>query len=248
MEGRAFPYNGAMADNQKSGFHYLGVGCLIAGVVIVLVGAVLGVSCYQWVQGVKDTMENPASRHDKVLDVLGAEELPDGYYPMLGISVPFLMDMAMLTDRPADEDGEVPDLGAKGLIFMSIRDIGGDREELDDFFNGRTDDAEALSKNNINIDLEERLAAGRIERSTGPILWVSHRGEMRSDDAHGRHDGLVTLLQITCPVEDKRNRLGIWFGPEPEIPEGEDEPMLAGTIADPTEVAAFVGHFRFCPE
>ena len=135
----------------------------------------------------------------------------------------------------------------RGLIFMSMRDIGGDREQLDDFFAGRTDDAAALRKNNIDIDLDERLGQGRIERATGPVLWVAHRGEMISGD-HGQHEGLVTLLQVHCATDDKRNRLGIWFGPEPDVADGEPDEALQGSIADPTEVAAFVDHFRFCPE
>jgi len=236
-----------MPQNKKTGFHYLGIGCLIAAVVLVLVGAVLGFGFFRWTRDVKAAMEDPGSRQEKVLAILGAQQLPEGYYPMLGVSVPMLVEMAMLTDRPPGEDGEVPELGVRGLIFMSMRDFGGDRQELDDFFAGRNDDPAALRKNNINIDLEERVGSGRIERSTGPVLWVSHRGEMISGETHGRHDGLVTLLQIHCPTDDNRNRLGIWFGPEPASVEGDDGEALLGSIADPEEVEAFVEHFRFCP-
>ena len=71
-------------------------------------------------------------------------------------------------------------------------------------------------------------------------------------DVGGRHEGLVTLLQIHCEG-DGRNRLGLWFAPAPaDLPVGESagdiEPEFTGSIADPAEVEAFVGHFRFCPQ
>ncbi len=158
-----------------------------------------------------------------------------------------LMEMAMLTDRPADEEGEVPDLGSRGLIYMAMRNFGDDRDQLQAFFDGTTDSPEALRKSNIDVDLDERVASGRIGRDSGPILWVTHRGELGSDRAHGRHSGLVTLLSIDCP-DDDRNRVGIWFAPEPDEAEPRPDDPLAGSIADPDRISGFVDHFRFCPD
>ena len=54
-----------------------------------------------------------------------------------------------------------------------------------------------------------------------------------------------------CPV-DSYNRLGVWFGPEPES-DTSDSTAPAGSlslldsVADPERVEEFVGYFRFCP-
>lgn len=233
-----------MPEGSKSGFHYLGIGCLILGVLFVLVAAVVGFSGFRWVRDVEKTMRDPEMRESKVLDLLGADELPEGYYAMIGVSIPLLLETAILTDQEPEADGDPPDLGSRGLIYLSMRNFGRDREDLDAFFSGETEDPTVLAKHDIDIDLDERVATGRIERDSGPVLWVSHRGTLISAQTHGQHEGLVTLLQIRCPG-DERNRLGIWFGPEPET--GDETTDLAGSIADPARVDAFVDHFRFCP-
>jgi hypothetical protein len=240
-----------MAKSKKSGFHYFGIGCLIVGVVGVIVGIALTFWLFRWADEVKETIKDPASREQQAMDILGAEALPEGYYAMLGVRVPFILETAILTDQEPDEGEEPPGLGKQGLLYFSMRSFGRDREDLDAFFRGETDDPAVLRKHNVQMDLDERVASGVIERATGQINWVSHRGEMDSMDAGGRHEGLVTLLQVHC--SDSRNRLGLWFAPEPEPDLGEEsrrdsESTLEGSIADPLEVEAFVGHFRFCPQ
>jgi len=235
-----------VAEVRKTSFHYFGVGCLIVGVVLVLVAAVLGFGFFRWARDVKSVMKDPQSREQKVLHVLGSDGLPPGYNAMIGVTIPFFMEMAMLTDRAPVDENEVPELGKRGLIYLSMRNFGRDRQELDDFFNGRSEDPEVLRKNNIDLDLDERVAMGQIDRSTGPVLWVSHRGQMISGRAQGRHDGLVTLLQIHCSADD-RNRLGIWFGPAPSAGDSDEPASLTGSIAEEAQVAEFVDHFRFCP-
>ncbi len=238
-----------MATKKKSGLHYFGIGCLIVGVLGIIGGVVAVFWLVQWAGEVKETLRDPASREQQALDILGAERLPEGYYAMLGVRVPFLLETAILTDQQPDESEEPPDLGERGLLYFSMRSFGRDREELDAFFRGETDDPAVLQKHNVQLDLDERVASGAIERSSGPVNWVSHRGDMHSGRTRGRHQGLVTLLQIHCAA-DNRNRLGVWFAPYPEeaADESEETPVsLAGSIADPASVEAFVGHFRFCP-
>lgn len=229
--------------SKKSGFHYLGIGCLIAGILFVLGATVFGFIVYQWGKGLEAGLKDPETRRDKVLEILGAEELPDGYHAMLGIRVPMLLETAILTDREAEQGEEVPELGERGLLYFAMRNFGRDREDLNDFFSGRNDDPEILEKHQINVNLGERVANGRIDRDLGPILWVTHRGDMVSGQTRGRHEGLITLLQIDCP-DDSYNRLGMWFGPEPDG--GSSSESVIGSVADPENVERFVAHFNFC--
>jgi hypothetical protein len=59
--------------------------------------------------------------------------------------------------------------------------------------------------------------------------------------------GLATFLLIECPG-DRRQHLGIWFGPDPAPTEPAGAPALQGTNADPAAMKAFLGHFRFCTD
>ena len=250
-----------MASN-KSNLYYLGVGCLIAGILIVGGFAAFGFLAYRWGKGLEETMKDPTARQSRVLEILGGDELPEGYYGMVGFSVPMIMELAILTDHEASEDEDIPDLGARGLIYMAIRNFGRDREELHDFFDGTTDDPHVLDKHDVKLDLGERITNGQIERPEGDISWVAHYGEVTSVQTRGRHEGLVTLFLVDCSGSN-RNHIGIWFGPEAESEEstngeelteiameGEesvaDEQTHLGTVADPALVAEFVSYFRFC--
>ena len=250
-----------MASN-KSSLYYLGVGCLIAGILIVGGFAAFGFLAYRWGKGLEETMKDPAARESRVLEILGGDELPEGYYGMVGFSVPMIMELAILTDREASEGEEIPDLGARGLIYMALRNFGRDREELRDFFDGTTDDPRVLDKHDVDLDLGKRITNGRIERPEGDISWVAHYGEVTSVQTRGRHEGLVTLFLVDCPGSS-RNHIGIWFGPETETDESTESaestelakaeqedaapaPSYDGTVADPALVAEFVSYFRFC--
>lgn len=230
---------------EKSGFHYLGIGCLIAGVLLVLGLGSCGFLAYRWGKGLEADLKDPEGRRDRVLQVLRGDELPEGYHGMVGLRIPMLLETAILSDQELGADEEFQDLGERGLLYFAVRNFGRDREELDDFFSGRTADPEVLEKHDINMDLGERLGNGRIERPLGPVLWVTHRGDLSSAQTRGRHEGLITLFQVQCP-DDSYNRLGMWFGPEPADDGGEE--ALAGTVADPVGIERFVAHFRFCPD
>ena len=231
-------------STSKSGFHYFGVGCLIVAVLAIIAATGLGFAAYRWGKGVEKELKNPDTRRARVLEILAADELPEGYNAMLGVRVPMMMQTAILTDLEAEPGEDLPELGERGFLYFALRNFGRDREDLNDFFEGRTDNPDVLDRHHINVDLGERVANGRIDRPTGAILWVSHRGEMASGQTRGRHEGLITLLQIHCP-DNGYNRLGMWFGPDPAE---QEDPDAVESVADPAAVEAFAGYFRFCPE
>lgn len=225
---------------------WVGLGCLVA--VVAAVGAVVALSWfgYQKVKEVEAEMRDPEARASAVLSVLGADALPEGYHPLVGFSVPFLMRVAILTDRPPEQDGS-PGGGfeERGFVFIEMlrRDSG--RDELRDFFEGRTDDPQVLRDHDIRIDAEEVLDRGAIELDDATVLWLASRGRVRMSGSSSQ--GLTTLLLFQCGVADSRGRLGIWFSPDPDPDTPGPELDRTGTAADPEAIRAFVEPFSVCP-
>jgi hypothetical protein len=216
---------------------WVAVGCGVVVVLLVLGVATVGFLGYRWARNVERTMEDPAARTDKAKSILGAEELPPGYYGVAGISVPFLFDMAMLSDRePPPGPKAHPQLGERGFVYIKMIVFGSQSDELRDFFEGRTDDADILRRNHIRIRAEEILHRGAIDLDSGSsLMYLVQRGKLGL--LQGEREGLSTLMLVACP-DDRRSRLGIWFGPEGE--------GISGSPEDEAAIRAFIAPFHFC--
>ena len=236
---------------------WVGCGCVGAIVALVAIAVGLGFWGVNKAREFGESMKDPEERTARALSALGASELPDGYYAVVAFSVPFVFDFAMLSDEPPKEDGE-PSMGKHGFIFVSFPAVGEGDEELYDFFEGRSEDVNSLRRENLDLDLDERLDRGLLERDTDDILWVTHRGRVSTDQVgtgtdqvgtgtdqvDDSHDGLVTLTLFAC--DDDRRRLGVWFGPDP-FPETPAEDLdLRGTVGDPAEIGAFMAAMEPC--
>lgn len=236
--------NESVSTAKKGIPPWVWIGCGCAGAVLASLLAVMGLGLWGFhkARELGESMADPSVRTGRALEVLGADELPAGYYAVAAFSVPLVFDVAVLTDQPPEHDGELSRFGDSGFIFMSFPTFGDD--ELDDFFEGRTDDPGVFERDRFEVDLRERVARGRLTRTDDDILWVSYRGRVDVEAHPGTHDGLVTLMLLRC--DDRRRRLGIWFGrdPDPETPpEAVDE---AGTVADPKEIEAFLTPITPC--
>jgi hypothetical protein len=192
---------------------------------------------------------DPEARGDRVMSVLGTETLPEGYYPMMAFSIPFVMDTAMLTDEQPQGEGTEPNFGDRGFIYVKmLRLPGGDEEELRDYFEGRTDDTEVLRDNGINLDVDEILGRGAIDEAGAELMYVVQRGGVSMGGGRRgreRGEGLASMTLIECP-DDSRVRIGIWFIADPD-PEAAAESLdLTGTPGDPTAIADFYSHFNLC--
>ena len=262
-----------MSERESSPWLYVGVGCLLA--VILVVGSCVAVG---WL-GVRKAKElgeditDPVKREAKVLEILGAEELPPGYYPMMALSMPLgVMEMAMLTDQPPREDEEgrsVPaELGARGLIYVSQRDFGGNRSELSAYLRGKGKSRGPLENLHTDVDFDERrfLARGELEVDDVAVLYASYEGDVGMH-GHPDVDAVTTLFQPLCP-EASRVQTGIWWVPVRERDGAEDERDVgasgrrdvereadasraeatdeAPTPPSPEELAAFLSFFELC--
>lgn len=245
-----------MNGQQKgtSPWVWVGVGCL--GALLLAVGAVLaaGAFGYRKVKQLEAEMKDPQARTAKVRRILGTDHLPEGYHAVMGMSVPFVMEMAMLSDvEPDFRDGRRRGgLGRRGFIYVRTLSSGNDRQQLRDYFEGRTDDADVLRRNHIRIGRRgEVLRRGLIDMAEGEkLMYLAQRGEL--DMAESRAQGITTMMLLDCQG-DTRQRFGIWFGPEPAALVGKGgagESLatadLAGTPADEDAIRDFMGHFSLC--
>jgi hypothetical protein len=75
------------------------------------------------------------------------------------------------------------------------------------------------------------------------VLYLAQRGALQIHQGHTR--GVNDLLLVDCP-QDRRMRMGIWFGPDPDPQAPVATANFEGTPADEKALAAFLGHFHLC--
>ncbi len=229
--------------NDRSPWKALGIGCLL----LALLGAALavagGVWLYRSAKRVEREMRDPAARTAKAQRLLGTTALPDGYHAMVAFSIPFLMDVAILSAQEPDEKGVIRDFGERGLIYVQFIRAGQDEQELRDYFEGKTSDPRVLRENNIDIDADEIIGRGVVQLADATLMYVAQRGRVSAQGFEG--GGVTSLGLIDCPA-DQRLRMAIWFGPDPSPGWSVEEVDLTGTPADEAALAEFMGRFRFC--
>ncbi len=231
------------SEKQRSALGCFLAGCGVAAGLGILTVVVLGVLGYRSVKRFEAEMEDPAARTAKVAEILGAQELPPGYHAMVGLSIPFFLRMAILTDQEPGPEGEPENFRERGFIYLEMLRSGEKVQALEDFLAGRTEGVEALRDNDIDLDLEELVGRGEFTAGDQGFTYASYRGTLRS--GAGRAEGLTTLLLVDCP-QDRKMRLGIWFGPDPD-PEADPASLdVAASVADPAAIQAFLGHFQLC--
>lgn len=238
-----------MTSSKTSPWVWVAAGC--GGALFLIAGCMVTVAYFgvRQVRQIEEAMRDPEKRRAAALDVLNAEELPEGYHPMMSLSVPLVMETAILTDREmgGDDAPQAPQLGERGFIYMRmLRFDRAEQAELRDYFEGKSDDSSILRRSNINVDLRprERIASGELPNGDGRVLWVSHRSDSLAD--HGRGEGAVaTMMLVECPG-DNRTRFGILYGPDPAPEAAVAETDWTGTAADPGEITAFTAYFDFC--
>ncbi len=235
-----------MNEKKKaSPWMWVGCGCAVAIVVLAVAVAGAGFFVAKKTKDFADSMTDPVAREAKTLQVLGSDTLPPGYYPMFSVSVPWVMELAMLSDLPPNEDGEPQDFGDRGLIFLQLRGgLGTDMDELRDFFAGRTDDVSVLRDNNINIDVDEILDRGTLDRDDLELMWVAQRGDVRAM-GNTRDEAITTMMLLDCP-EDEKLRLAIWFEKDENAQLDSEEADFSGTLADPVKIEQYAGYLHPC--
>jgi hypothetical protein len=239
------PY-GNPQPKKTSAWVYVGLGC--GAIVLLGLIAISGFTYLVYRQGkeMAKSFTDPKAREAKTREVLPYTELPAGYYAGGAMSIPFLMEFAILTDREP-VNGQGPDQGSfdeRSFIFMNMRHLRDNREKMERYLRGEAPAPEdsAWNKSNVNFDAKKVIRRGRVEVGGQTVLYQASQGEIAHKQGgvsvEQKKEGIVTMVLPECA--DDRLRFGIWMGPPPA---GDD---YTGTPADPAALQEFLGHFRLC--
>jgi len=232
-----------MSNNKKtSPWVWVGIGC--AGVLGILVIAVVGLGYFgfRYAKQVSEEMKDPVAREAKVKAVLGADAIPPGYFPVLGLSIPAILDTAILSDREDLESGG-PAFDHHGFIYMKVRGSG-QQKELRDYFEGTTKESGLLRGQSVRHRTRDVIRRGEIKEADRSLLYVAERGTIETHNVE--IEGVTTMILIECRDDTTRSRFGIWFGPDPDPAAPVKSANFSGSPADEAEIRAFARHFDFC--
>jgi len=234
---------------QKKGTSpWVYIGCSCAGLVILGMLAFSAFTYFAYRKGkeIEKTWSDPKAREEKAREVLAYDRLPAGYYPLGAMSIPFVMDMAMIGDDPPPA-GSKPDdqegFKERGFMYFKVRRMGKGDREVRDFMAGKGKKPDWMQGS--DFDEQEILRRGEVDANGQKIVFSALRGRFKHDGKS--KEGISTMMLIDCTeAKDSRVRFGLWFGPDPAPGEPSDKLDLAGTNADPAAIQAFASHFRFC--
>jgi len=255
------------AKSSTSTLGWLGCGC---GLLVALaLASIVGMTWFGYRKGkeIERTFKDPAARTEATREILHWRELPEGYYPAGAVSMPMLMEMAILSDEEPEpgEAGHGRAFHERGLVFMSFNSWIGKEDELLRWLRGETKQAPKwIQRSDAKIDPDQVLKRGTVEANGQSIVYVVSRGDAMAQvpeppepettdlgtaepepERSVRKESLMTFFSFDCPG-DNRARLGIWFSPDPAPGQPNAEVDLTGTIGDPERIREFVGHFEPC--
>ena len=231
-----------MSEDTRSIWMYVGLGCggcaLLVGV-LVIVSVIGGI---RLARTMEEEMTDPVARTEKAKQLLGAEELPEGYHAVLSISLPLMFETVVLADRPAEpEDGLAEDTEK---VFVYVEVIRGG-SSWKDYTEGRADAIDVLKEQNIHMDRRaEEVGRGQLALAGATVDYVSQRGMLNIQN-DSEFEGLATFLLILCEGS-KKMRMGVWSNADPNLDVPIEEVDYTGTSADPEQIARFLESFDFC--
>jgi hypothetical protein len=242
------PVTGRSVKKPTSPWVWVGCGCGLAVVLAMALFAGLTYFGFREAKKLEKTMTDPTAREAKVKEVLGYDELPPGYYPLMGFSIPFLLDMAMFTDQePAAgkvAGAEGDSFKDHGFFFMDLREMRDNREEMRRLLRGeKTKGDSPFNQSNVNFDVREEIGRGTVEVKGTEVLYSAGRGNLKQEN--DSREGIVAMVMPECPGS-KRVRFGLWFSTDPAPDKPVAEADFTGTPADPEALKAFLSHFRLC--
>jgi hypothetical protein len=239
----------------------LGCGC---AVIVALI--VAGIVTLTWIgyrsgERYRAELADPAAREARVAALLPHAALPPGTYAVGGLSVPFLMDMAVLADREPGplRGGGADDPGVRsGFVFVRTRDAWGRRHRLQALFEAENPDPAAFAQGEVGFVPKEEIGRGELEAGGATVHYYARRGELAVDQTRfgvelpegaepvRRFEGVATMMLIDCPGEGRYLRVGLWFGPEWDRERPTDAPEPGGTAGSPAALQAFFEPLKLC--
>jgi hypothetical protein len=237
------------SQRKTSPWVYVGCGCAVLVVIVVAVFLFIAKKVADEGHKIAQGIEDPKVREQRTRELLGYTEPPAGYYPEGAFSIPFVLDMAFLGDRPPapgpHDGGQMSDFQDNFFMYMRMRlgKIGAsDAERRRMLYGTNGGPAPWQQGSGLSVSTSESLGDGETEGGGAHVMYRAMRGEtaMRNH----RHHGISSILLIVCP--DRRIRFGVWIGPDPAPDKPAAEIDKTGTPADPKAIAAFLDHFKLC--
>ncbi len=226
----------------------LGCGCgllVLLGIGAVVAAGYFGVSAFK---GYVEDMKDPAARAAKAGEILGAEQLPEGYTALLFLHIPWLLDTVILSDsEPAVIDGDDFELesdavGQHLFVYFSLPEGGMDHDEFERKLRGEVSNEGIRTDLDLDLESEQELSRGSFELGDQALSYVGHRGELDLND--GDVDGIFSQVLIDCPGDDL-TRAAVWFQRGDEHDSGPNA-EIGDTPADENTLRRFMDHFSVC--
>ena len=225
---------------------WVGCGCVGCAVLLVVVIAGAGYFGFRSVSGFRDAMLDPEIRSQRVREILGAEELPEGYRARLFMRIPFLGELAVIgdgrgPDLPDPESGPegppifVDGYGDRFFVFLHLRRL--DRLEDEDQWSvilGQRSQSDVNIQLGYTFQVDELLEEGEIPIDGGVVEFRSTRGELIS--ARRQWQGAAVQFVFRCDDASSKRVAG-WFVRDDLVPVA-----LSGEDA-----ASFLAPFSLCP-
>ncbi len=238
----------AEQKKKPSPWLYVGIGC--GALLLLILGGFVAAGMFIVKKGQQhqQDMANPVTRTEMVKKTLGAQTLPEGYHAIMSLSVPAIVDTAILSTRSPDAPTTGQPDGERVFLYFFLKPASvKDQQELRDYLEGKTDDRSVLARNNIQVGENELIGRGVIPLEGRRVLYLAQRGELETQHSGDKSDGplLNSILVIECPGQN-RLRMGLWMAPDPApgAPLGQLE--LKGTPVDPEAIRAFMSHLNPC--
>jgi len=234
----------APGQRQTSPWVYVGCGCAVLLVICALAVLFVGKKLVDQGDKIKEGLANPQMREQRSRELLSYQELPAGYYAAGAISLPYILDVAILADHPPAPGASDVDIEDHGFIFVKMHwgriptDPGARRRML----YGSNGKAPWEQGSGLHVETHEPLGEGELTAGGAHVVYRSTRGEVQIKNR--RHRGITDVLMIECP--DRRIRIGVWLGPDPALGQPTASLDRSGTPADPRAIEAFLDHFHFC--
>lgn len=217
-------------QKKTSPWVWVGLGCGAIVVMCVLLVVVAGFFLHGKLKNFQKQFDDPVVRNQRVREVLGAQDLPAGYHAFMTVSIPWVLDVAMLSDREfvkehnKEHDKEHKDdrdhnpFDKRGFVYVRMPFHKKDAR-WQEFLDGKRSPDELLKNGKMHFHKRDTVGKGVIQGTDGATYhYVATRGEVEMGDRY--IDGITTMIAVECP-NDSKFRLGIWFGPDPTAKPGE---------------------------
>lgn len=230
-------------SSSMSALGWLGCGCGVLVALVIL--GIMGTTWFAYRKGkeIERTFKDPEAREAATREVLPWREIPPGYHPVGAVTIPMLMEMAILSDEEPEpgQEGKGRAFGETGLIYMSFNGWISDQDELESWLKGETKETpDWIRRSDAKIDPERILGRGTVEVNGQTVPYVVTRGEAPKD--------------LPEPPEPPQPPTPPQPPAEAEAPQAPEAPETTETTETPTETPEHSGEslttlFSFdCPD